>query len=126
MTPINKVPSDDLRVHGPRSEPPLSIGDDPLVAAALEEFLAELKAGRRPDRAEFLARHAAIAPLLAESLDGLLIVHSAAPALVLPEAPLTAEYGLPPSAVIGDYRLIRELGRGGMGVVYEAEQISLG
>jgi serine/threonine protein kinase/tetratricopeptide (TPR) repeat protein len=31
----------------------------------------------------------------------------------------------PSPLVLGDFRLIREIGRGGMGVVYEAEQISL-
>ena len=29
-------------------------------------------------------------------------------------------------AIVGDFRIVREIGRGGMGIVYEAEQAALG
>src|SRR2546430_4596877 len=33
---------------------------------------------------------------------------------------------LPPLEQLGDFRILREIGHGGMGIVYEAEQVSLG
>jgi serine/threonine protein kinase/Flp pilus assembly protein TadD len=97
------------------------------AARALEEYLAAVEAGTAPPREEFLACH----PELAEDLDACLaalrFIGRAA------GGPLSAAGGgevLPLAeqapGQLGDFRLIREVGRGGMGVVYEAEQISLG
>jgi serine/threonine protein kinase len=97
--------------------------DDPRLARALEEYRALLEAGEKPDRAAFLARHAEIAGALSECLAGLEFVHEAAPHLSGPG--LTDAEG-PPVLPLGDFRILREIGRGGMGIVYEAEQLSLG
>jgi hypothetical protein len=101
--------------------------DDPRVVRALEDYAAALKAGQKPDRHEFQARYPEIAEALAECLEGLEFVQAAAPLLQPPAADhpaATAE--ICPEGPLGDYRIVREIGRGGMGVVYEAVQISLG
>ena len=53
---------------------------------------------------------------LADCLDGFRYLHN-----LLPIAEPAVATGVP----LGDFRIVRELGRGGMGVVYEAEQLSL-
>src|SRR6266481_9654975 len=105
--------------------------DDPRVIQALDDYLAALEAGQKPDRRVFLARHAEVAEALAKCLDGLEFVQKAAPQL----DQQVSDQGTALSAItgelattmpLGDFRIIREIGRGGMGVVYEAEQLSLG
>ncbi len=111
---------------GPPIEPSL---EDPRVLQAVEEYLAAHQAGNGPERHEFLARYPDIAAALADCLDGLEFIQAAAP-LLHPSVPLPADQSaaanVEPEAPLGDYRLVREVGRGGMGVVYEAVQMSLG
>jgi len=100
---------------------------DPRVAAAMEEYLQQLEAGRCPVRDEFLARYPAIADQLAGHLEGLDFLHGVATQVAAADSASDDDEGtLAPSATLGDFRLIRQIGRGGMGVVYEAEQLSLG
>ena len=101
--------------------------EDCAVIQAVQEYLAALEVGQRPDRQTFLDRYPGIAAALAECLDALEFMHTAVPQIQpavdsSQSCPATHSTRTP----LGDFRIVREIGRGGMGVVYEAEQVSLG
>ncbi|HET6573538.1 MAG TPA: serine/threonine-protein kinase [Fimbriiglobus sp.] len=101
--------------------------DDPRVLAVAKEYMAELERGSRPDRGAYLARHPELAAAVARCLDGLDLLHRGAKALAGPDASgLRLDTGLAPGDRLGEFEIVREVGRGGMGVVYEAVQPSLG
>jgi tetratricopeptide (TPR) repeat protein/serine/threonine protein kinase len=123
--------SEEHVLASPEAAVPPSVDlDDPRVAVVLEEYRTALKAGQQPDRQAWLARHPEIRAALAECLEALEFVQGAAHELPAAAAPPAADAGdlsqpLAQQAALGDFRIVREIGRGGMGIVYEAEQLSL-
>ncbi len=100
---------------------------DPLDVVA-EEFATRHRQGEHPSVAEYAQRY----PELAEQLQELLPAVAAMERLRRhKETVLAATSGgglagrVPPRQRLGDCRIVREIGRGGMGVVYEAIQETL-
>src|SRR5262245_6309185 len=101
----------DATANGVRSESGLT--------AALEEYLAALEAGQPPAEGECLACHPHVADELRSCLASLAFIRQAAPRVATTDAARAEDSAL--LGTLGDFRLLREVGRGGMGVVYEAE-----
>ncbi len=93
-------------------------------------YLKAVEAGQQPDRQELLDRHADLLPELAQffedadALGGLAPrSRSVHPAAALAGASVNGT--ITEGKELGDFRIVREVGKGGMGIVYEAEQLSL-
>src|SRR5262245_23878648 len=109
--------------------------DDPHLSEVIADYLQAMDAGSAPDRDQLIARH----PELADSLRAFFadqdrleaaVGRPADPAATLtlvPGAAATAPPGPELGTVryFGDYELLEEVARGGMGVVFRARQVSL-
>jgi serine/threonine-protein kinase len=102
---------------------------DEQVGGLAEEYLARHRQGLKPSVESYAAAHPEIADEIRRLFPALLMMEELKPA----SGDATGSFDGTAVVVrgarlerLGDFRILREVGRGGMGVVYEAEQESLG
>src|SRR5262245_50676779 len=102
---------------------------DMLLERLLEEFVERHRRGERPALSEYAECHPDLAAEIRDLFPALVQIEQLKPVV----GDLTGAFvspgefsdGQTPER-LGEYRILRQIGQGGMGVVYEAEQESLG
>jgi eukaryotic-like serine/threonine-protein kinase len=106
-------------------------GEDPRLVEVLEEYQRELDQGRFPDRQQYVNRYPELADTVNECLEGLEMLHGGIQRGAKNSLRIESSRRRQPTIgrmanPLGDFQIVREIARGGMGIVYEAIQLSLG
>lgn len=112
----------------PIAPAPANLEPTEEVLKILEVYLEELEQGNRRQPEDLIAEHPDLAEPLRACLASLDLLHDAALSMrgLGAGARPAPKERLDQNRQLGDFKIRREVGRGGMGVVYEADQISLG